>query len=168
MKITLPCIAACIVATGCGGSGDVNQNAVGTHTHADGTTHTDHAEPAAPPEPAGDHAHDETPLGSVTIDGMVVHGAQGHGFVEPGKLGHLVIKLPYSDAGSTIVRAWIGTEDRHLSLVGMGDYAPSHDDFDIHAEAPDPLPSNARWWIEIEKPDGTKAVGSLPILGRDS
>jgi hypothetical protein len=124
------------------------------HDHDDGEDH-DH-----------DHEHDEHPLGTVMILDMEIEGAQSHGAVEPGKLCHLVIKLPYNDGGQTIVRAWIGTgpPDRDLYYVGRGDYAASHDDYDIHVEAPDPLPDDARWWIEIERPDGTRGTGSLPIL----
>ena len=119
--------------------------------------------PAQAPVPSSEgegHGHDEVPLGTVQIGGLAVVLAQGHGAIAPGKEGHLVVKLPYSDFGATVVRAWIGTEDRTLSYVGKGEYAPSHDDYDIHATAPDPLPANAMWWIEIEKPDGTKLVGS--------
>lgn len=128
------------------------------HVHADGTTHDDHAEEA--PVEGEDDAHAEDPLGTATIGDMQVELAQGHGAVAAGQEGHLVVKLPYTDGGATIVRAWIGTEDRTLSFVGKGEYAPDHDDYDIHAMAPDPLPENAMWWIEIEKPDGTKVVGS--------
>ncbi len=110
------------------------------------------------------HAHDEVSLGKFDIGGNMVEAAQGHGAVEAGKEGHLVIKLPHKDNGETVVRAWIGTEDRTLSSVGKGEYAPSHDDYDIHAVAPDPLSGDSKWWLEIEKPDGTKAVGSLPLL----
>lgn len=113
----------------------------------------------------GGHAHDEVDIGTVTIGDMKVALAQGHGKLEAGKEGHLVVKLPYRDDGATIVRAWIGTKDRTLSMVGKGTYAPSHDDYDVHANAPDPLPENVMWWVEIAKPDGTKAVGSAkPIL----
>lgn len=152
-----------LALTGCGksGSGDEHAHGQDTHTHADGATHTDHAAAA----PAEDHAHDETPLGTVTIDDMRVELAQGHGAVVAGKESHLVVKLPYNDGGATIVRAWIGAEDRTLSIVGKGEYATDHDDYDIHAIAPDPMPVNALWWIEIEKPDGTKVVGSAaPIM----
>ena len=147
-----------------GGSSATNaqQKASDTHAHDDGSTHDDHAD-----DMAGDrqHAHDEVSLGPVTVGDMQVELAQGHGAVAAGKEGHLVVKLPYSDNGQSIVRAWIGTKDRTLSMVGKGDYAPSHDDYDIHAIAPDPLPASAMWWIEVEKPDGTKAVGSAkPIL----
>jgi hypothetical protein len=132
-----------------------NQDQAHGHDHDDDDHDHDH-----------DHEHDEHPLGTVTILGMEIEGAQSHGAVEPGKLCHLVVKLPYNDGGQTIVRAWIGTEDRDLSYVGRGEYAASHDDYDIHVEAPDPLPPPelARWWIEIERPDGTRGVGSLPIL----
>ena len=119
-----------------------------------------HAEGAA-----DGHAHDEVGLGTITIGDMKVSLAQGHGKVAAGKEGHLVVKLPYNDKGATVVRAWIGTEDRTLSFVGKGGYAPSHDDYDVHAIAPDPLPQKPMWWIEIEKPDGTKLVGSIkPLL----
>lgn len=121
---------------------------------------------ASPPESGGEeqHEHAETPLGTVTIGDLEVELAQGHGGIAAGKEGHLVVGLPYSDGGSTIVRAWIGTEDRTLSYVGKGEYAPAHDDYDVHATAPDPLPEDAMWWIEIERPDGTKLVGSAQPL----
>lgn len=122
--------------------------------------------PAAGESPAtaddhGDHAHDEVSLGTFNAGDLEVEAAQGHGLVEAGKEGHLVIKLPYKDDGATIVRAWIGTEDRTMSSVGKGEYAPSHDDYDIHCTAPSPLPADAKWWVEVEKPDGTKLVGSV-------
>ena len=127
------------------------------------------ASPSSPaelqPGPEEDHAHAEDPLGTVTVGDLSVELAQGHGAVVAGEEAHLVVKLPYSDGGSTIVRAWIGTGDRTLSYVGKGEYAPAHDDYDIHATAPDPLPDNPEWWIEIERPDGTRLVGSAqPIL----
>ena len=111
-----------------------------------------------------EHEHDEVPLGKFDIGGITVGAGQGHGAVEAGKEGHLVIKLPYQDQGATVLRAWIGIEDRTLSSVGKGEYAASHDDYDIHVVAPDPLPEGTGWWLEIEKPDGTRAVGSFPLL----
>lgn len=124
------------------------------HDRADDHMHDDH-----------DHDHgEEVLLGTTIIGDHEVQCWQSHGEVEPGKEMHLVVKLPFNDNGATIVRAWIGTENRLASVVGRGDYAASHDDYDIHAEAPDPLPENAMWWIEIERPDGTRAVGSITIL----
>ena len=129
------------------------------HSHEEGKGDHAHEE-----EGEHEHEHEEIALGTHDVSGISVEAAQSHGNVEPGKEGHLVIKLPYNDNGESVVRAWIGTEDRTLSAVGKGDYAPSHDDYDIHAVAPDPLPEGAKWWIEIEKPDVTKTVGSIPLL----
>ena len=124
-----------------------------THSHSDNDHGHDHEH---------GHAHgQEVELGSVTIGDWKVELAQGRGNVEPGLEGHLVVKLPFNDSGSTTVRAWIGTEDRSLSAVGTGDYAPSHDDYDVYVMAPDPLPKNVMWWIEVETPDGSKQVGSI-------
>lgn len=163
---TLALLAALGLAlAGCGDSSSDEQHSdsAGGHTHADGSAHDDHADDTHKGEE--DHVHDETALDPATIGDMTVELAQGHGAVEAGKESHLVVKLPYNDNGATVVRAWIGTEDRTLSFVGKGEYAASHDDYDIHAMAPDPLPENAMWWIEIEKPDGTKSVGSaMPIM----
>lgn len=128
------------------------------HDHGTGTAAAHHHDAAGHDH---DHEHDEVPLGTFTAGGMEIEAAQSHGGLEAGKEGHLVIKLPYNDSGATIVRAWIGTEDRTLSTVGRGEYAASHDDYDIHAMAPDPLPEGVMWWVEIEKPDGTKNIGSI-------
>ena len=107
-----------------------------------------------------DHEHEEVSLGSTTVGEWTVKLAQGHGAVTAGEEGHLVVVLPFKDDGATTVRAWIGSADRNASFVGKGDYAPSHDDYDVHATAPDPLPQDVKWWIEIERPDGKKATGS--------
>lgn len=154
-----------LTLAGCGESekSTAKKSGTGTHTHADGTVHPTHegGEKMHKDDHDHDHEHDdEVALDPITIDGMTIVLAQSHGAVAAAKEGHLVVKLPYSDNGATIVRAWIGTEDRTLSFVGRGEYAASHDDYDIHAMAPDPLPENAMWWVEIEKPDGTKVVGS--------
>ncbi len=134
-----------------------------THAHADGTTHEAHG--SAPEEEENhDHAHDEVSLGTAAIGELKVEFAQGHGKIEAGKEGHLVVKLPYNDKGATIVRAWIGADDRLKSVVGKGEYAPSHDDYDVHAVAPDPLPSNPMWWVEIQEANGKKSLGSVKPL----
>ncbi len=157
LNYIIPALAAFGLLTACSDSTKETPAPADDHGHA----HEDGK---------GDHAHDEEAeheeiaLGTFDISGISVEALQGHGNVEAGKEGHLVIKLPYKDDGATVARAWIGGEDRTLSSVGKGEYAPSHDDYDIHAVAPDPLPAGSKWWLEIEKPDGTKVVGSLPLL----
>ena len=149
-----------------GGCGEPGSGAEHGHTHTAGDASHDEGERGdAHGAGADSHEHDEVSLEPVSAGGMSIEVAQGHGGIGAGKESQLVVKLPYSDGGQTIVRAWLGTEDRTLSYVGRGAYAPSHDDYDIHAVAPDPLPADAMWWIEIEKPDGTKVVGSAtPIM----
>lgn len=137
------------------------------HGHEHGPDSHDPADEAAQAEGSAEeeHAHDdEVSLGTADIGGLALELAQGHGTFAAGAESHLVVKLPYTDGGQTVVRAWIGSEDRTASYVGKGEYAPSHDDYDIHAMAPDPLPEGALWWIEIEKPDGTKVKGSAQPL----
>jgi hypothetical protein len=161
MKTTLmiPVLALSALLTGCG-----KKETASAEDH--GHPHPAAAAPASSrdgnkAEEAHDHSHDEVSLGKFKAGELEVEAAQGHGVVAAGKEGHLVIKLPYKDNGASVVRAWIGTEDRTLSSVGKGEYAPSHDDYDIHAMAPSPLPADAKWWVEVEKPDGTKLVGSI-------
>lgn len=162
-------IAAFAVLNGCDkkSSTPSNDNAAPTNTskdtqkHADSSTDDDHGDEGHEGE---DHAHDEVSIGTAKCGDLEIELAQGHGKVEAGKEGHLVVKLPYNDKGATSVRAWIGTKDRTMSMVGKGEYAPSHDDYDVHAVAPDPLPANVMWWIEVKKPDGTTHVGSTKPL----
>lgn len=134
---TLLATTALFVFVGCGDSG---------HSHGGG---------------GGGHHHDEVPLGSVQVGDDACELAAGHGPVSAGGDEHLCVKLPYNDGGESIIRVWIGTEDRTQSEVAKAKYAPDHDDYDVHLTAPDPLPDNCQWWIEIEKPDGTRATGSL-------
>lgn len=130
-----------------------------SHAPAAGTTAPQVAEDAGM-----EHEHDEVALGTFAIGDLNVELAQGHGSVEPGKESHLVVKLPYQDGGATVVRAWIGTEDRTLSLVGKASYAASHDDYDVHVMAPATLPEPCAWWVEIQRPDGSTVTGSAPVL----
>lgn len=130
------------------------------HDHGDhGQDHGDHGHAAA-----GHDDHAPVEMNPVIIDQMTIRLAQGHGVLRAGQESHLVVKLPYSDAGASIVRAWIGTEDRTLSYVGKADYNSNGDIYDVHAMAPATLGEDAQWWIEIEKPDGSKSVGSAPPL----
>ena len=155
--LTIPAFALSALLVGCG-----EKKAASAEDH--GHPHPAAAAPGTPKKDDAavhDHAHDEVPLGKFKAGELDIEAAQGHGMVAAGQEGHIIIKLPYKDDGASIVRAWIGTADRTLSAVGKGEYAPSHDDYDIHAVAPSPLPADVKWWVEVEKPDGTKLVGSI-------
>ncbi|MEO0586275.1 MAG: hypothetical protein AAF078_01420 [Planctomycetota bacterium] len=113
--------------------------------------------------PAAAPAHNhgvEVALAPVVVGDTTVELAQGHGALTPGGVGHLAIKLPYSDDGATKIRVWIGAEDPAGTTVADAIYIAQRDYYDVHMTTPDPLAEGAKWWIEVEKPDGTKAVGS--------
>lgn len=157
MKATLiiPAFALSALLIGCG-KNETNTESPAPAEEAHGHPHEG--------EEGGHDDHDhgkEESLGSFKAGDVEIEAAQAHGLIEAGKEGHLVLKLSYKDDGATVVRAWIGTEDRTMSSVGKGEYAPDHDDYDIHAMAPSPLPADVMWWVELEKPDGTKVVGSI-------
>jgi len=146
------------------------------HSHGEaGHSHEgDHSEEASHSEDHGseghedgDHEHDEVDLGSLQLGPHSVQLAQGHGPLVAGEEAALVVKLPFNDGGKTQVRAWLGGEDRLQSFVAVGVYAPSHDDYDLHAPAPDALSEDTSWWVEIELPDGSRLVGSHPPLRAD-
>ncbi|MFG0291881.1 MAG: hypothetical protein ACF8MJ_01875 [Phycisphaerales bacterium JB050] len=109
-----------------------------------------------------DHGEDE-PLGTAMIGDIEIEAVQGHGEAAAGKELHIEITLPYSDNGATEVRVWIGTEDRFASVVEKADYSSGSKQYSAHADAPDPLPENAAWWIEITQPDGTVHTGSIGL-----
>jgi hypothetical protein len=109
--------------------------------------------------------HSKIELESITIAGMSIQLSQNHGTIGAGEEEHLIIQIDKGDTDVIGVRAWIGSEDRTLSYVGMGEYSVINDAYDIHTFAPEPLDENAMWWIEIEIPDGTKHLGSAkPVM----
>lgn len=153
VKTTTTTLIAPICSLALIGCGEKDHDHSHPHPHNNGEAHG---------QPHDDHDHgEETELGSFKAGELEIEASQSHGSLEAGKEGHLVIKLPYKDDGASIVRAWIGTEDRTLSMVGKGVYTSSHGDYDIHTMAPSPLPEGVQWWVELEKPDGTKHVGSI-------
>jgi hypothetical protein len=168
--LIIPTFAIALLLTGCSDH-DHPHDAEGAHDHAHDVVETAeaHGHPDEGAEAHGhahsameDYGHDEkVALGTFKAGALSIEASQGHGAVQAGKEGHLTLKLPYNDHGATVVRAWIGTEDRTLSAVGKGSYTASDDVYDIHAVAPSPLPENVKWWVSLEKPDGTEIIGSI-------
>lgn len=145
--------SATLMIAGCGGGDD--------HDHGEDHAGHNHDEEGA----HGDDHSDAKDLPDATIGGVSVKLQQ----VAPIKAGEevvLLVKLPESSESQTIVRAWLGGEDRTLYRVEKGHYVADEGVYDVHVTAPDPLPADAMWWVEVEKPDGSKAVGSTkPITG---
>ena len=129
-----------------------------SHSHGD-ETHS-HAEESH----AAEDLHESIPLGSINISDLRVELTQNHGVVDPGEEEHLIIKFTDGDQSTMTVRAWIGTEDKTRSFVGIGEYSADQGVFDIHTVAPDNLLPDAKWWIEIEKTDGSVHMGSSKLV----
>lgn len=105
------------------------------------------------------HEHgDEKALGEVTLNGVAFTVALV-GKVTPGQEVEIVLKskgaLP-----KTPVRGWIGIESAKGSAKGK-----AHDEdggLCIHAEVPNPLPAEAKVWVEIDG-DGGKVKAALGL-----
>jgi hypothetical protein len=160
---------AAILLAGCGPGGGAAPTPADPATAADGTAHSAGAPaPARAADstatPAAHDHHDKARIGTVKIGDLEVELSQGPGAIQPGAQCHLIVKLPDDDGGATSVRAWIGVEDRSRSIVGIGVYATMHEEYRVHTVAPIPLPEESRWWIEVERPDGSIMMGSAPAL----
>lgn len=130
------------------------------HDEHDGHDHSDHDDHDG--HDHGGHSHgDEVALGSTIVGEYEVECWQAHGELAAGKELYITVKLPFDDQGKSVVRVWIGTEDRLASVVGRADYSASGKKYEAHAEAPSPLPAGAAWWIEIEQPDGSLHIGTI-------
>ena len=159
-------LSSAIAISGCGEEAAHDHDHDGhTHAEGDGHDHDEHAEGDGHEHAKGDdHEHgDEVSLGQVAIGDISAEAFQGHGDVEAGKELHLIVKFEEATPGASTVRAWIGTDDRLSSTVAKAEYVEGEHAYELHAVAPDPLPENAMWWIEVEAADGTKSVGSVAL-----
>jgi catechol 2,3-dioxygenase-like lactoylglutathione lyase family enzyme len=73
--------------------------------------------------------------------------------------GHFNIKITGGDVAA--VREWVGPEDASGVVVVRTEI--ENDYHHGHVEMPDPIPADARLWIEIETPDGERLKGSVPL-----
>lgn len=161
-------IATAVSLTACEEQGGSSGTTTGGHDHAEGEGHDHDGHSHEGEEHAvgdhDDHEHGEQiALGTATVGEIEVEAFQGHGEAAPGKELHLVVKLGESDSGGATVRGWIGTDDRFQSVVALAEYSADEGGYELHAVAPDPLPENASWWIEVEMADGTTHVGSVAM-----
>jgi hypothetical protein len=129
--------------------------ASGTHTHSDGTTHTD-------PEP-GHSAAPPIPLGQTTSNGFTIVATRDAGNITPG--GEAPIDVTVTGAKVTAVRFWVGTEDAAGSVKARADIEnkAEPDRWHTHAEVPDPLPVGSKLWVEIESDGGQVTTVSFDL-----
>lgn len=73
--------------------------------------------------------------------------------------GHFNLKITGGEV--VAVREWVGPED--ASGVAIVKTEIENDYHHGHVEMPDPIPADARLWIEIETPSGERLKGSTPL-----
>ena len=99
----IPAIALSALLVGCGEKKTAAADGHGP-PHKEGEAH---GEPGAKAAAKEDHDHgEEIALGKFKAGELEIEAAQGHGMVEAGKEGHLIIKLPYKDAGAISVEGF--------------------------------------------------------------
>lgn len=123
------------------------------------------SKPVPPPKPA----HGEPlPLGTAELGEWTIRAARDQGELTPG--GDAPIDVWITDAAGapvrvTAVRFWIGTAGARGSVKVKADIedpqGPNH--WHTHAEIPDPLPPDAKLWVEIETAPDYRAAVAFPL-----
>lgn len=73
--------------------------------------------------------------------------------------GHINVRVAGPEVG--VVRVWVGSEDASGVMVVKAELEGDHYCGDM--EMPQPIPANARLWMEIESPAGERLKGSVPL-----
>ena len=73
--------------------------------------------------------------------------------------GHFNLRISGGEVAT--VREWVGPEDAAGVMVVKTEI--ERDYWHGHVEMPDPIPADARLWIEIETPSGELLKGSTPL-----
>lgn len=74
-------------------------------------------------------------------------------------LGHFNLYVKGGEPAA--VRAWVGDEAATNVVVTKADFEVDH--HCAHIEVPNPLPAEAKLWVEIETPDGSRLKGSTAV-----
>lgn len=73
--------------------------------------------------------------------------------------GHVNLYIAGGEIGA--VRIWVGQEDPAGSMVVKSEI--ENDYWHGHLEMPNPIPADARLWVEIENPAGEASKGSTAL-----
>lgn len=79
-----------------------------------------------------------------------------------GELSQGLINVRVSGEEVGVVRVWVGPEDASGVMVVKAELEGDH--YCGTMEMPDPIPADARLWIEIETPAGDRPKGSVPLM----
>lgn len=78
-----------------------------------------------------------------------------------GELTQGLINARVSGKEVGVVRVWVGPEDASGVMVVKAELEGDH--YCGTMIMPDPIPADARLWIEVESPEGERLKGSVPL-----
>ena len=135
-------VATIALLTGCSGGSEVAENAV----------------PVESVETSSETVVDTIPMTDLAPLTIGVYQVQPM-YEEELKDGHFNLRITGGEVAA--VREWVGPEDASGVVVVKTEI--ENDYHHGHIEMPDPIPADARLWIEIEAPDGSLHKGSVPL-----
>jgi hypothetical protein len=135
-------VGAVAVGVGCNKDEDGSQGGA-----TQGTSSTS-GSPQTGPAPAEEH--NRLPLGETTV-GSLGLVATMDAPVKPGGEGAFDVVI--TGGKPKAVRFWVGTESAEGSVKAKADEETT-DNWHAHAEVPNPLPANSKFWVEVEPPSG--------------
>jgi hypothetical protein len=98
---------------------------------------------------------DQTQLAPIAMDPFTVDA------LHIGEVAKGHFNLYVKGGEPAIVRAWIGDEAATDVFIARAEFEVDH--HCAHIEVPDPIPADAKLWVEIETEDGTSLKGSTEI-----
>lgn len=115
--------------------------------------------PVAEPMEAGAHAHgDEKPIGPMALGAYQFTVVQ-LGDVKPG--AEAVFELDFAKDAKVppLARAWVGVESGKGSMKVRFGKEGDHG-LHAHVQVPDPLPADAKLWVEVEADGKTERAAT--------
>lgn len=141
LRTTLSTLTIGLLLLGCGGESKPADTA-STEPASAGTAVTKYEIPMTTLQPLKLGAYDVQPM-----------------YEEELSDGHFNIRITGGEV--TAVREWVGPEDASGVVVVKTEI--ENDYHHGHVEMPNPIPADARLWIEIETPSGERLKGSTPL-----
>lgn len=119
---------------------------------------TNSSEAVEPVETTVDAAEKTIPMTDLPVLALGPYGVHPM-YEDELRDGHFNIRITGGEVAA--VREWVGPEDASGVVVVKTEI--ENDYHHGHIEMPDPIPVDARLWIEIEAPDGSLYKGSVPL-----
>ena len=142
-------LGVAVVAAGCKGDDEKPQSGGGTS--AAPATNPAPAPPAtAENEEAAHEEHKRVPIGEATAGGLKLVATMDEP-VKPGGEGAFDVTI--TGGKPKAVRFWVGVENGEGSVKAKAEEETA-DTWHTHVEVPDPLPADAKLWVEVEPPSG--------------